>query len=148
MRNYLNFFMEKREVVCIAIVNENRELLVQKREQVSSKWGEEWSFFGGGIEEGETPELALKREAMEELWLDLNEKEFSPIWKTERYSGKVGKYYIRTLYLIKTTKKESDFVDQEAQGAYFKNFDEVTKLKFVTPIEQEIFIIKQAVWVQ
>ena len=49
------------------------------------------------------------------------------------------------MYLIKTTKKENEFVDQEAQGAYFKNLDEVTKLKFVTPVEQEIFIIKQAI---
>jgi 8-oxo-dGTP pyrophosphatase MutT (NUDIX family) len=43
--------MEKREVVCIAIVNEQHELLIQKRDHLSSKWGEEWSFFGGGIEE-------------------------------------------------------------------------------------------------
>ena len=134
--------METREVVCIALINEKHEILIQKREPQSSKWWEKWSFFGGGIETWETPIEALKREAQEELWLELMEEECTYVGTTYRYSGKVGKYYVRHIYMIKTDKKASDFHDMEAQGAYFKTLDEVLTLELVTPVETEVYLIK------
>ena len=64
--------MKERRVSLIIPYTEDGRILLQDRRDIS-KIGEEWGFFGGGIEEGETPERALVREAQEELEIDLNE---------------------------------------------------------------------------
>ena len=54
------------EVSAIALCNSQGKILLQDRRSIS-KFGEEWGFFGGGVEQGETPEQAVRREAIEEL---------------------------------------------------------------------------------
>jgi len=44
------------------------EIAVQRRDKKTSKWvGESYSFWGGGIEQDESPEEAMLRELSEEL---------------------------------------------------------------------------------
>ena len=56
--------------VSTIIFYDDKKILIQDRRKIS-KWGEEYGFFGGKIEEGETPEEALKREMKEELNLNI-----------------------------------------------------------------------------
>ena len=49
-----------REVVIVFFYDKNLNLLVQRRRS-HSKVGEKYGFFGGGIEEGESAEQALRR---------------------------------------------------------------------------------------
>ena len=44
---------------------------MQHRSENAERLPGYWAFFGGGIKEGETPEKAVRREAMEELGYDL-----------------------------------------------------------------------------
>ena len=60
-----------RRVSTIIFYDEKGNILLQDRRRIS-KWGEEYGFFGGKIEEGETPEKALKREIREELRIELS----------------------------------------------------------------------------
>ncbi|MEK6859335.1 MAG: NUDIX domain-containing protein [Nanoarchaeota archaeon] len=67
--------MEKRKVSIIIFYDEKGNILLQDRREIS-KHGEEYGFFGGGIEENETPDEALKREIKEELGITIKEYEF------------------------------------------------------------------------
>lgn len=72
-------------------------LLQDRRER--SKWGEEYGFFGGRIEEGETPEDAIKRELREELELENVGLE---LLKTYSHTNPVAKVAVeRTVYLAR-----------------------------------------------
>ncbi len=52
---------------CVVIIEDGRVLMVQQTYQ-----GERfWTFPGGGIEPGETPEMAARREAKEEVGLEV-----------------------------------------------------------------------------
>lgn len=68
--------MKLRKVALIIFYDKDKRILLQNREGIS-KLGEKWGYFGGGIEEGETPQQAVVRETKEELNYDL--KEFSYI---------------------------------------------------------------------
>ena len=67
--------------VVAAVIKKQNKVFVTQRGYGEFKDG--WEFPGGKIEQGETPQEALKREIKEELdaeieaakWLNLNEKE-------------------------------------------------------------------------
>ena len=58
--------MQFRRVAVMLFTDRSGRVLMQDRRSIS-KAGEEWGFFGGGIEPGETPEQAVVREIEEEL---------------------------------------------------------------------------------
>jgi len=88
-----------RPAVLGIIIDDNKQfLLVQKLKYQEN----EWSFAGGGIEEGETPKQALLRELAEELGskkftvIAESEVPYSYDWPEEailRQYQKTGKFY-------------------------------------------------------
>ncbi len=52
--------------VAVAIFHDDKDIVVQIRDK-NSKLGAKFGFWGGGVEPGETPDEAIKRELKEEL---------------------------------------------------------------------------------
>ena len=65
--------MKTIEVVAAIIRKENKIFATQRG---YGEWKDWWEFPGGKIEEGETPEEALKREIREELSTEIRVDEF------------------------------------------------------------------------
>lgn len=61
-----------RRVALIVFYDGENRVLLQYRKGIASKFQEEWGYFGGKIEDGETPEQAVVRETKEELDFDLS----------------------------------------------------------------------------
>jgi len=59
-----------RRVSLLVLRDSDRKVLMQHRSKDAKLKPDHWAFFGGGIEEGETPEEALKRETAEELGIE------------------------------------------------------------------------------
>jgi 8-oxo-dGTP diphosphatase len=59
-----------KDIAAIIFYTRDNKILLQDRRGIS-KLGEDWGFFGGKIEDGETPERAVVREIKEELDYDL-----------------------------------------------------------------------------
>jgi len=62
--------MKSRNTAIVIFYTDDKKILLQSRKLIK-KWGEEWSFWGGGVEAGETKEQAAKREIKEELNFNL-----------------------------------------------------------------------------
>ncbi len=65
--------MNQIEVVAAIIRKEDKVFATQRG---YGEWKEVWEFPGGKMEQGETPEEALKREISEELSAEINVDEF------------------------------------------------------------------------
>lgn len=62
----------KKRGALAVIINENSEILLGKRSAFKNSWNpSKYALFGGGIEKGEEPIDAVKRELMEEAGLKL-----------------------------------------------------------------------------
>jgi len=68
--------MKVRNVAAIIFYDKYKRILLQDRRDIS-KVGEEWGFFGGEINKGETPEEAVVRETKEELDFDLKQYRYA-----------------------------------------------------------------------
>ena len=59
-----------REFAAAIILNKAGELLLLRRSMTTLRWPGKWGIAGGGMEHGETPDQALRRELLEELGPD------------------------------------------------------------------------------
>ncbi len=54
--------------VALAILHQNGQFLMQLRDNIPTiLYPDRWGFFGGHLEEEETPEVGIKREVLEEI---------------------------------------------------------------------------------
>lgn len=83
-------------VVAAALRDRGGRILVQERPKGKAMEGL-WEFPGGKIEFGETPEQALVRELKEELGVDVQLEELSPIAFASEPLGK--KHLLLLLYI-------------------------------------------------
>ncbi|MDD2907453.1 MAG: NUDIX hydrolase [Candidatus Gracilibacteria bacterium] len=129
-----------RKVAFIGFYNEKNQILLQERGDYS-KIGEEWAFFGGGVEPGETPKEGFLREAKEELGLNMEDFDYKYIGDyIFEFSDRIVH---RSIFLIKTDLKETDFIVYEGAGAKYFDLDDAKKLKFASPVDETIEIIKK-----
>lgn len=70
---YLDIMGKNQITIVVAIIrNENGDVLLARRNEPGLKDAhDKWEFVGGGIEFGENPEEALKREVLEEAGVEV-----------------------------------------------------------------------------
>lgn len=118
--------MKTRNVALIIFYDKQKRILLQDRRGIS-RLGEEWGFFGGEIEEGETPEEALLRETKEELDFDL--KEYKYIGDN---NFKVNDLLVKCKIFISPLKNISEFKQKEGKKMKLFSLEEAKRLQMVS----------------
>lgn len=78
---------KKTEVSSIILLNEHKEVLLQKKDLRYTWFPGMWCLPGGGLESKETPTKAIKREIEEELGWQLEDFEYV---EKEEYKDQAG----------------------------------------------------------
>lgn len=126
-----------RKVSIWIFINENKEILLQKRWKYSKNW-EDYAFFWWWAEKNETPEQTFIREMREELWLFMKDFDYEFLWTYETFYEKNDFLAIRSIFVIKTDKKSEEFKVFEWEKAEYFSIFKARKLKFPNPV-LEIF---------
>lgn len=89
--NYCEFELKKNAVAII--LNEDNKILLLKRSDNPNIWmPTKWGLVGGGVEIGETPEEAVKREVFEETKLILDNIKW--LFSIKRHKNSIEHIYI------------------------------------------------------
>ena len=102
-----------KQIAQVLLFDRDRKLLIYLRDDKPDiPFPNYWDFFGGHVEEGETPEKALVREVKEELAIDLTE------WKFVRsYECVDDDVYpnVKYIYRAQIDKRPAELVLSEGQ---------------------------------
>lgn len=104
-------------VVGIVIINENNELLLQKRSRFKRNNPNKWGICGGKVDFGETPLDAGIRETLEEIGIGLNKEEMRFLSTDTNGKLHFTVYYVRKNIDIGKCKLQEEEVDEVK---YFK----------------------------
>lgn len=118
-----------------------------KKDEIIQSGVKNGLFFWWSVEEWETFEEIFIREAKKELNLDMNTFDYKNIW--EYIFDYPERIVHRNLFLIKTNLKEDEFEVLEWAWAKYFGFEDAKKLKFPSPVDKMIDIIKNNIlWKQ
>jgi 8-oxo-dGTP diphosphatase len=102
-----------KQVAMVLLFDRDNRLLIYLRDNKPEiPFPDHWDFFGGHVEEGETPEQAMVREVKEELGVDLEQWTFF-----QRYVCTAGDAYpnVKHLYWAKIHKLPEELTLYEGQ---------------------------------
>jgi 8-oxo-dGTP diphosphatase len=116
----------KRNIfVGIILVNPEGKVLLQLRCKDELLYPNCWTLPGGRVEEGESPELAIAREAKEELGLDLRD----PMLFTTIVENASDAIIERRIYWGNIRKKAEDLELGEGAALRYFSLKEISLLK-------------------
>ncbi len=121
-----------RQIVVSLIISEDGQLLLQHRDDKAPTSPNLWCLPGGGIEAGERPEEAARRETLEETGLHLPSDAFELFWQgiLPSHTG-VGIFREYYAYVVHTRARQEDVVLGEGQAMRFLPFHEAMILSLV-----------------
>ena len=123
-----------KQIAMVLLFDPQGRLLVYLRDNKPDiPFPNHWDFFGGHVEEGETPEEALVREVKEELGIELRHWNFF-----RRYECTEGDAYpnIKYLYWARIDKTAEELTLHEGQRLLSITPDERRHLKFANILGQ------------
>ena len=120
---------DKIKVEKVKIINENGEVLLQKRAAEKKRNPNMWSKTGGHVISGEEPIEALKREVYEELGIKIHENDIILVGIHKSNDGK-NRYFgynfiVKTNYSIKEMKLQKE----EVSDVKFISIEELLNIK-------------------
>lgn len=124
-----------RNLAVIILYNKNKKILLQHRAEDARRAPGYWGLFGGGIEAGETPEQAVRRETMEELNYQLENLRLVMIqnWRDDK-----NKYVF-----VEEYNENKKLTLGEGQGLAWYDLTEVGKLKLLDHDREVLEYIKE-----
>lgn len=104
-------------VVGVVIINENNEILLQKRSRFKRVNPSKWGICGGKVDLGETPIDAGVRETLEEIGILLNKEELKFLSRDTNEKAHFTVYYIRKNVDVNECKLQEEELEEVR---YFK----------------------------
>ncbi|NCO11445.1 dTMP kinase [Candidatus Pacearchaeota archaeon CG_4_9_14_0_2_um_filter_39_13] len=128
--------IKMKQAATLVFYDGKGNFLLQNRKGIS-KWGEDYQLFGGHIEKGETPEIALRREIKEELGIELNDFKLFKHWP---HYSKVAECYYETFVYLAPMPSFADLKvsDGKAEIINFAGLDKIKMIPGYKEILQEI----------
>ena len=117
--------MAVRDVSLFILYTSTGHVLLQHRTHDASRLPNYWAFFGGGIEQGESPTEALKREVLEELAYQVQNPSFLMAQKVKDGEDENTKYVFVEQY------REQPLQLGEGQAMGWFSPDETHELKMI-----------------
>lgn len=118
-------YMEQREVVAAIILNQNNEILLQKKDMGHPWTPGKWCFFGGKLEQGKNPKEALKEILKRKLGVEI---EIGKFFKAHPYKTRYDKGIIEGvdyIYICTFNGGLSDLKISEGAGFAFLSKSEL-----------------------
>ncbi len=120
--------MEIRKIAVVIFYTKDNKILLQNRRNIS-RVGEEWGFFGGRIEKGETPEQAVVREIKEELDYALCDHHFIGQHTTKIDNDYTLEWFV---FISPLEDKFDKFTVLEGAGMKIYTLDQAKQLKMIS----------------
>ena len=118
--------MAVRNISVLVLYNDEKEILLQHRSKDAKRLPNYWALFGGGIENGETPEQALSREIFEELEYNIISPKLIFTQKF-RYKEDENTKYVFVEKFDQTKK----LIQHEGQGIGWWKFEDLSDLLII-----------------
>lgn len=125
----------KENALAVIVDNDNKILLLKRAEEPGTWMPNKWGLVGGGIEKGETPEEACKREIKEEIGLDIDK--FVQSFSIEKFEGSI-EYVFACRYTGEPTDVE---LNEENTNYGWYDIDEMSFLDTVPHLKEYITLV-------
>ncbi len=135
----VNKLMKIEKRTLIILKSEDGRILLQHKDAGHKTLTNHWCFFGGSIEEGETPEQAVRREAKEELQIELD---CLKLWKKYEFDDK-NEHHIHYYFTAPLKHSIEQLKKQQLEGDDLALFT-LEDLKGKILYKPEIKILKEA----
>ena len=123
-----------RRIAVMLLRDTQGRLLMQHRDGAAPAWPCKWGLPGGGIEPGETPEEAMRREVEEETGIHIDGS-IALFWECVlpaiSHPGAYRQWYV---YHAQTRARQEDIVLGEGQAMVFTPLDDVLRLDLIPAI--------------